>query len=96
MYDLKEYNNALKYYKKALENKTKSTYHNQNFKYREVYNNINERIITSLNRDILRDEIQLYGSSNELEINSNSTEIIRDICDCIYYPYFIVEIFRKK
>ena len=40
MYDLKEYNNALKYYKKALENKTKSTYHNQNFKYREVYNNI--------------------------------------------------------
>ena len=62
---------------------------------REVYNNINERIITSLNRDILRDEIQLYGSSNELEINSNSTEIIRDICDCIYYPYFIVEIFRK-
>ena len=33
---------------------------------REVYNNINERIITSLNRDILRDEIQLYGSSNDI------------------------------
>jgi len=62
---------------------------------REVYNNINERIITSLNRDILREEIQLYDSSNAIEINSNSTEIIRDICDCIYYPYFIVEIFRK-
>jgi len=62
---------------------------------REVYNNINERIITSLNRDILRDEIQLYGSSNEIEINSNSTERIRDICGCIYYQSFIVEIFRK-
>jgi len=63
---------------------------------REVYNYINERIITTLDRDIFREEIQLYDVLTEREINSNSTEIIRDICNCIYYPSFIVKIIRKE
>ena len=53
---------------------------------REVYKYINERIITIMDRDILREEIQLYNVSTEREINSNSTERIRDICNCLYYP----------
>ena len=63
---------------------------------REVYNYINERIITTLDRDIFREEIQLYDVLTEREINSNSTERIRDICNCIYYPSFIVKIVRKE
>lgn len=63
---------------------------------REVYNYINERIITTLDRDIFREEIQLYDVLTEREINSNSTEMVKDVCNCIYYPSFIVKIFRKE
>ena len=62
----------------------------------EVYKYINERIITTMDRDILREEIQLYNVSTEREINSNSTERIRDICNCLYYPSVIVDIFPKE
>jgi hypothetical protein len=49
-----------------------------------------------MDRDILREEIQLYNVSTEREINSNSTERIRDICNCLYYPSVIVDIFPKE